>query len=71
MKIIEPTYHCPECGSDQVTTENHQMFLVNTGEHYCHSMKTHDSNSLATCLSCRWEGLREDLDDCYGKATHL
>lgn len=52
---------CPECGSNQVTTEHHQMFYVNTGEHYCHSMKTHDDNSPATCLDCDWKGIRSDL----------
>ena len=52
---------CPECGSEQVTTEHHQMFYANTGEHYCHSMKTHDDNSPATCLDCDWKGVRSDL----------
>lgn len=39
------------------------MFMVNTGEHYCHSMKDHDSNSPATCLAsgCDWKGERKDL----------
>jgi len=52
---------CPECGSDQVTTEHHQKFMVNTMEHYNHSMKTQDSDSPATCLSCDWKGQRKDL----------
>ena len=56
---------CPECGSDQVTTEHHQMFMVNTGEHYCHSMKTHDAESPAACLECLWAGQRHQL-----KHTH-
>lgn len=59
----EPTYHCPECDSDRVTTEHHQMFMVNTGDHYCHSMKTQDSDSPATCLDCGWNGLRQDLKE--------
>lgn len=50
--MTEPKLTCPACGSDQVTTEHHQMFMVNTQEHYCHSMKTQDSNSPATCLDC-------------------
>jgi len=62
-KTKEPTYHCPECGSDQVTTEHHQMFMVNTGEHYCHSMKTQDADSPATCLSCPWMGVRNQLEE--------
>ena len=57
----EPAYTCPNCNSDQVTTEHIQMFMVNTGEHYCHSMKTHDDDSPATCLNCGWVGKRVDL----------
>ena len=53
---------CPKCGSERVTTEHHQMFMVNSGEHYCHSMKTQDPDSPATCLDCRWEGERKDLE---------
>ena len=47
---------CPECGSEEVTSEYHQMFMVNSGEHYCHSMKTHDSDSPSSCLACGWGG---------------
>ena len=61
MNKPDPVYVCPECGSDQVTAEHHQMFMVNTGEHYCHSMKAHDGDSPATCLACRWKGVRSDL----------
>jgi len=56
-------YLCPECGSDNVTTEYHQMFMVNTGEHYCHSMKTQDPDSPAACLECDWRGERKDLKE--------
>lgn len=59
--MTEPIYVCPECGSDRVTTEHHQMFMVNTGEHYCHSVKPQDADSPATCLACLWEGERGDL----------
>ena len=54
---------CPECGSDNVTTEHHQMFMVNTGDHYCHSMKTQDPDSPAKCLECDWIGERKDLKE--------
>ena len=47
--MTEPVLTCPECGSDRVTTEHHQMFMVNTSEHYCHSVKTHDADSPAIC----------------------
>jgi len=55
------TLECPKCGSEEVTTEHHQMFMVNTDESYCHSMKTYDSDSTATCLDCNWTGERKDL----------
>jgi hypothetical protein len=29
--MTEPVLTCPECGSDRVTTEHHQMFMVNGG----------------------------------------
>ena len=59
----EPTLTCPECGSDHVTTEHHQAFMVNTGEHWCHRVNAHDPDSPATCLSCVWEGERKDLKE--------
>lgn len=54
-------FRCPECGSDRVTVSHVQLFMVNTGEHFCHSIKTQDSNSPALCLDCQWEGERKDL----------
>ncbi len=54
-------YKCPNCQSKLVTTEHHEMFMVNTGEHYCHSMKTQDGDSPATCLDCGWTGERYHL----------
>jgi transcription elongation factor Elf1 len=59
--MSEPTLNCPECGSDQVTVTAEQMFMANTGDHYCHSVKTQDDDAKATCLDCRWEGERKDL----------
>lgn len=62
--MIDPTMLiCPECGSDKVTVSHLQRFMANTGEHYCHSVKTHDDNSEATCLNCHWRGQRRDLKD--------
>ena len=57
----EPLLTCPECGSEKVTAAAEQMFMVNTGEHYCHRIKTHDSNSRSTCLDCDWVGVRDQL----------
>jgi hypothetical protein len=52
---------CPNCGSDQVTAAHIQKFMVNTGEHWCHSVKTHDGDSPSGCLDCNWEGERDQL----------
>ena len=60
---------CPECESLKVATTAEQMFMVNTGEHYCHSVKTHDADSKATCLDCRWTGRRDELDVHNAKFT--
>lgn len=56
-------YTCPECGSEEVAVTAEQMFMVNTGGHYCHSVKTHDPEAKATCLECRWEGRRDQLKE--------
>lgn len=61
MSHEETTLCCPECGSPDVTLTHEQMFMANTGDHYCHSVKTQDSESRSTCLSCRWEGTRAKL----------
>ena len=58
---MEDDLKCPECGSLKVATTAEQMFMVNTGEHYCHSVKAHDADSKATCLACRWTGRRDQL----------
>lgn len=52
---------CPKCGSTEVAVTAEQMFMANTGEHYCHSVKTQDHNAKACCLDCRWEGWRVHL----------
>jgi transcription elongation factor Elf1 len=55
---MEPKLTCPECGSEQVTVTAEQSFMANTGEHYCHSVKTHDDEAKARCLDCQWTGHR-------------
>ena len=52
---------CPQCGSVQVTVTEETKWMVNTGEHYCHSVKAHDPDAKATCLTCGWEGRRDQL----------
>ena len=59
----EPLLKCPECGSDKVTVCHKQRFMANTGEHYCHSVKTQDANSESTCLDCGWVGRRDELEE--------
>ena len=59
--MTEPVLTCPACGSDRVTTAHIQTFMVNTCEHYCHSVKTHDPDSPARCIRCDWTGERKDL----------
>jgi len=53
---------CPECQSEEVALTAEQMFMANTGDHYCHSVKTQDGNAKATCLSCRWTGQHDQLE---------
>ena len=52
---------CPECNSSKVVTTTEQLWMINTGDFYCHSVKAHDSNSKAKCLDCEWNGLRHQL----------
>lgn len=52
---------CPQCGSASVASAHEQLFMVNTGDHYCHSVKPQDANARAVCLDCQWEGRREEL----------
>ena len=55
------TRTCPECGSENVTVDAVQTFMVNTGEHYCHSVKTQDEDATSHCLDCGWRGERRNL----------
>lgn len=63
----EPVFVCPECDSKEVTATAEQMFMVNTGDHYCHSVKAHDCDAKSKCLSCGWRGQRGELVE-KGKA---
>lgn len=64
MNMLE----CPECHSDEVTLTFEQMFMANTGEHYCHSVKTQDANSKAYCIVCGWRGRHYELKG-YGEQS--
>lgn len=62
-KKPEPTSRCPECDSARVFSTHEQAFMVNTGEHYCHMVKAHDSDAKAGCLDCNWRGERHQLKE--------
>lgn len=61
MSSTDELLKCPECESTEVTVSHKQRFMANTGEHYCHSVKTQDANSESTCLTCSWIGRRDQL----------
>lgn len=61
MSTTQTTLTCPACGSSKVAVAAEELFMANGGEFYCHSLKTHDSDTRATCLTCDWEGKRMDL----------
>jgi len=57
----EKLLKCPKCGGHEVTLAHEQLFMANSGAHYCHSVKIHDSNAKAGCLECQWHGHRNQL----------
>ena len=61
--MTEPKLVCPECGSDDCVVVAEQSFNVNTGDHWCHDVKTHDSDAKARCLNCDWNGRRDRLKE--------
>jgi len=61
MSMKEPLLLCPECGNPDVLVRSMTSYYVNTGEFFCHSVKTHDSDAPVSCLLCDWDGLRQDL----------
>lgn len=56
---------CPNCGSDKATAQHVQVFMVNTGEHYCHATKTQDPYSESECHGCSWIGTVAELNGDY------
>lgn len=61
MNSPEKLLVCPNCESEAVTVTAEQKFMVNTGDHYCHSIKIQDPDAEATCLACGWIGERSQL----------
>lgn len=60
-KQKEPVFVCPACGSEEVIVRAVTSYMVNSGEFYCHTIKTHDSGAKTGCLKCYWEGELSDL----------
>ena len=56
-------FECPECSSTELTVSEEQMFMLNTLDHYCHSIKAGDYNAKVNCLHCGWSGQRFELTD--------
>lgn len=54
-------YVCPSCGGINVAVTEETKFMVNTGAHYCHSVKAQDDDAKVNCLDCSWEGHRVSL----------
>ena len=52
---------CPACASRGVTVTEETKWMVNTGAHYCHSVKAHDCDAKVECLDCGWAGERRQL----------
>ena len=62
---------CPECESTEVTVAHIQLFMANTDEHYCHSVKTQDPDSPAVCLTCGWRGERQNLEGLLNEDQNI
>lgn len=58
MKLV-----CPECENDRVVVYTETAYDVNTMDHYCHTIKPHDSDANVSCLDCKWEGKRRNLKE--------
>lgn len=53
---------CPNCDSSALLVYAETSYWINTGEHFCHSMKTHDSGAKVKCSDCDWEGKRSNVE---------
>jgi transcription elongation factor Elf1 len=63
MNTLKTELVCPSCGSNRVTLTAEQMFMANTLEHYCHSVKIQDDEAKSSCLNCGWDGNRRCLEE--------
>jgi hypothetical protein len=56
---------CPNCKSDKLLVYSDTASWINTDEHFCHSIKTHDDCAKVSCFDCGWEGTRKDVITHY------
>ena len=56
-------YTCPNCESDELVVRSVTSYNFNTGDFFCHSVKTHDSDAEVACLDCGWVGQRQDFKE--------
>ena len=52
---------CPEYSSSEVLVYAETAYEVNSGDFYCHSVKTHDSDARVRCNDCDWQGQQDKL----------
>ena len=45
-----------------LTVSEVTKWMVNSGDNYCHSVKSHDSNAEVGCLDCGWVGVRSQIE---------
>lgn len=63
MSKKDPLLVCPGCESSDVIVRAVTSYRVNSGEFYCHPVKTHDSNASVNCLACDWDGQLHELKE--------
>jgi transcription elongation factor Elf1 len=61
-KAKDPQCNCPECNSGQLIVTTETSYILNTGAHYCHSVKAQDLNAVVQCLDCGWPGARAQIE---------
>ena len=61
--MIEKLLYCPECGCEELLVRSVDTYYLNSGDFFCHSVKTNDSDAEVWCLACRWEGVRSMLEE--------
>ena len=55
-------YTCPECDGEDILVYSMISYELNKDmEYFCESVKPNDSDAPAHCMSCHWEGVRNQL----------